>query len=125
MIRLNPASSASRTSSGYTSSRTNARIHSSFFSNSGSVEKSQLIPSPPHHGGEVAAERRGGGEYLDSPVDHACDGSRQRLVERVGPLAPAAEHEVVGQDGCVCVQRHCHLPVQLTAPGAVQGKKII
>src|SRR5437762_12754783 len=117
MMRPHPASSASRTSSGYTSSLTKVRIHSSFFSNSGSVEKSQLIPSPPHHGGEVAAERRVGGEYLDSFVDHACDGSRQRLVERIGPLAPTVEHEVVAQDGGVFVQRHGHVPVHLIAAG--------
>src|SRR5713226_5991993 len=121
---MKPRSSASRTSSGYTSSRTNSRIHSSFFSNSGSVEKSHVMPSPPSLGGEVAAERGVGGEQPYPLVDHACDGSRQRLVERVGPLAPPVEHEVVAKDGRVLVQRHGHVPVHLAGVDAVQGEQL-
>src|SRR5712692_5272214 len=110
MARMKPAWSVSSTSSGYTSSRTNPRIHSSFFSNSGSVEKSQAIP-------RLLVEAF---EHGDALVDHAGDRIRQAFVHGVGSLPAPVEHEVVAEYRRVLVKAEGEVPAHLGGVGAVQ-----
>src|SRR5713101_2742507 len=115
MARMKPASSVSSTSSGYTSSRTKARIHSSFFSNSGSVEKSQailrLLSAAFEHG--------------DALFDHARDRIRQPFVHGIRPLAATMQHEVVAEDRRVFVEAQREVPAHLGGVGAVQAIQVL
>src|ERR1700682_5115389 len=115
MARMNPSSSVSMTSSGKTSSRMNLRIHSSLASNSGSVEKSQVISSL----------LNGVIEELDALVDHAADGSRQSLVGGVRPFAAPVKHEVVAEDRGVLVQAHRGEPSHLIGIGVIEAIEIL
>src|SRR5712664_734527 len=111
---MKPASSASRTSSGYTSSRTKARIQSSFFSNSGSVEKSQAMARL-----LVVALEDG-----DAVVDHALDRIRQAFVHGVWSLAAAMQHEVVAVDRRVFVDAQREIPTHLVGVGAIEAVQL-
>src|ERR1700682_715696 len=93
----------------------NLRIHSSLASNSGSVEKSQVISSL----------LNGVIEELDALVDHADDGSRQSLVGGVRPFAAPVKHEVVAEDCGVLVQAHRREPSHLLGIGAVEAVEIL
>src|SRR5579864_6318537 len=144
MAAMKPRSSASRTSSGRTSSRMNPRIHSSLASNSGSVEKSQVMAASYSRGPReltasrsvarcadgVAGPRSSWGsnafiEQGDALVDHAHDGSPQPFVHGVGPLAAAVQHGVVAQDGRVLVQAHRRVPALLLGVGAVHAHELV
>src|SRR5579859_3036453 len=115
MARMNPLSSVSRTSRGYTSSCMNLRIHSSLASNSGSVEKSQPMRFSLHTPTEKA----------DALVDHAHDRIRQALVHGVRPSAAAVQHEVVAEDRRVLVEAHRRIPPHLVGCDAVQAHEIL
>src|SRR5216684_3901843 len=114
IARMKPASSTSRTSSGYTSSRTKLRIHSSFFSNSGSVEKSQAMA-------RLLVVRL---EHGDAVVDHARDRIRQAFVHGVRPLAAPVKHEVVAVDRRVLVNAQREVPAHLVGVGAIQAVEV-
>src|SRR5260370_27049231 len=100
---MKPAASASRTSSGYTSSRTKLRIHSSFFSNSGSVENSQAMA-------RLLVMRL---EHGDAVLDHSRDRIRQAFVHGVRTLAAPVKHEVVAVDRRVLVNAQREVPSHL------------
>src|SRR5713101_2429387 len=111
---MKPASSASSTSRGYTSSRTKVRIHSSFFSNSGSVEKSQAMARL-----LVVALEDG-----DAVVDHAFDRIRQAFVHGVWSLAAAMQHQVVAVDRSVLVDAQRQVPAHLVGVGAIKTVEV-
>src|SRR5215471_12903801 len=109
-IALKFCSSVSSTSSGKISSRTNSRIHSSFLSNSGSVEKSQAIVRLPWS--TVAEE-------LVRLGDEVHDCCRALLVNGVWTLAPPVQHQVVAEDARVLVIGEGEVPAKLVRVGVI------
>src|ERR1700736_1382687 len=114
-MRMKLSSSASMTSSGKTSSLTKSRIHRSFSSNSGSVEKSQAIVSclP---------------GFVEQPAclgDEIGDSRRALFVDRIGPLAPPVQHQVVAEDAGVLVVGQGQVPEELPGLGAVHAQELL
>src|SRR5262249_23195777 len=109
-IAMKFCSSVSRTSSGNTSSRTNSRIHSSFLSNSGSVEKSQDLVRLPWSAVAEELVRLG---------DEVHDRGRPVLVYRVWTLAAPVQHQVVAEDAGVLVVGEGEVPAKLVRVGVI------